>query len=115
VSSRRLGSSEVPPRPIVMKLKMDKCYVVMSLKPFRILWKPFDRQFGDVVQSFRNHRDNLEKETALAHMIEEGDERIEQGYERTIARMGREAEEAAKQGKAFHLIMTREADFNCQR
>jgi hypothetical protein len=68
------------------------------LKPFKLLWKPFNQQFGDVIDKFRNHRDNLEKEAGLAHMIEEAGERKAQSDERAIALVGRQAEEAARKG-----------------
>jgi len=70
------------------------------LKPFKLLWKPFNQQFGDVIDKFRNHRDNLEKEAGLAHMIEEAGERKAQSDERAIARVGREAEDATRKGTA---------------
>jgi hypothetical protein len=45
------------------------------LVSLKILWKPFDREFGDVIDSFRAHRENVEREAELSHMIEAGSER----------------------------------------
>jgi hypothetical protein len=36
----------------------------------KLLWKPFDQQFGTVMDDFREHRKNVEKEAALSHMVE---------------------------------------------
>ncbi|KAL9118913.1 MAG: hypothetical protein Q9187_004535 [Circinaria calcarea] len=37
---------------------------------FKLLWKPFNQQFGKVMDNFREHRKNVEKEAGIAHMIE---------------------------------------------
>jgi hypothetical protein len=44
----------------------------IKILPF---WKPFDREFGEVLNKFRVHRDNVEKEANLCHMIEEANSR----------------------------------------
>ena len=36
----------------------------------KLTWKPFDRQFGDILDNFRNHQKSIEKEAGLSHMIE---------------------------------------------
>ncbi|KAF4633554.1 hypothetical protein G7Y89_g4566 [Cudoniella acicularis] len=41
----------------------------------KLLWKPFDRQFGTVMDDFRQHRNNVEKEANLSHMLEAKDAR----------------------------------------
>lgn len=47
-----------------------------SLKiAFKLTWKPFERQFGQQIQSFREHRKTVEKEAGLSHMIEAADSR----------------------------------------
>ena len=42
---------------------------------FRLLWKPFDRQFGQRMDEFRIHRKNVDKEAGLSHMVEAADAR----------------------------------------
>ena len=42
---------------------------------FKLLWKPFESQFGQQLDNFRNHRKNVEKEAGLSHMIEAADAR----------------------------------------
>ena len=44
----------------------------MTLK---LLWKPFDVQFGQQLGGFREHQKNVEKEAGLADMIEAADAR----------------------------------------
>lgn len=42
---------------------------------FKLIWKPFERQFGRYVEGFRQHRKSVEKEAGLSHMIEAADSR----------------------------------------
>ena len=42
---------------------------------FKLLWKPFESQFGLQLDNFRNHRKNVEKEAGLSHMVEAADAR----------------------------------------
>ena len=42
---------------------------------FKLIWKPFDNQFGQQLDNFRNHRKNVEKEAGLSHMVEAADAR----------------------------------------
>ncbi|KAL8727649.1 MAG: hypothetical protein Q9166_005885 [cf. Caloplaca sp. 2 TL-2023] len=42
---------------------------------FKLSWKPFERQFGQQIDSFRAHVRNVEKEASLSHMIEASDSR----------------------------------------
>lgn len=42
---------------------------------FKLTWKPFERQFGQYIDAFRQHRKNVEKEAGLSHMIEAADSR----------------------------------------
>ena len=44
----------------------------MTLK---LLWKPFDLQFGQQLSAFRRHSKNVEEEAGLANMIEAADAR----------------------------------------
>ena len=37
---------------------------------FKLIWKPFKKQFGQQIISFREHRKSVEKEAGLSHMIE---------------------------------------------
>lgn len=48
----------------------------------KVLWKPFDEQFGDVLDKFRRHRRLAEEEARLAEMIESAQERAEASKER---------------------------------
>ena len=38
-------------------------------------WKPFEKQFGERIRSFREHKKNIEREAGLSHMIEEAEAR----------------------------------------
>ena len=42
---------------------------------FKLTWKPFESQFGQKLDNFRNHRKNVEKEAGLSHMVEAADAR----------------------------------------
>ena len=42
---------------------------------FKLMWKPFDSQFGQQLDNFRNHRKNVEKEAGLSHMLEAAESR----------------------------------------
>lgn len=42
---------------------------------FKLIWKPFDRQFGQRMDEFRVHRKNVDKEAGLSHMVEAADAR----------------------------------------
>ena len=41
----------------------------------KLLWKPFDSQFGSRLQAFRDHMDTTQKEVSTSHMIEAADSR----------------------------------------
>ena len=42
---------------------------------FKLIWKPFESQFGQQLDNFRTHRKNVEKEAGLSHMVEAADAR----------------------------------------
>lgn len=42
---------------------------------FKLTWKPFERQFGEHIERFRQHRKSVEKEAGLSHMVEAADSR----------------------------------------
>lgn len=37
---------------------------------FKLIWKPFERQFGQYLEGFRQHTENVEKEAGLSHIVE---------------------------------------------
>lgn len=41
----------------------------------KLLWKPFETQFGQHLTAFRIHLNNVEKEAELSHMVEAADAR----------------------------------------
>ena len=50
--------------------------LVINLKIFyRLVWKPFDRQFASYMRKFRDHERTVEKQAKLADMIESADSR----------------------------------------
>ena len=50
--------------------------LLTSLKVgFKLMWKPFESQFGQQIDNFRHHRKNVEKEAGLSHMVEAADAR----------------------------------------
>ncbi len=42
---------------------------------FKLVWKPFERQFGSRIEAFRDHQKDMEKDVLLSHMIEAADSR----------------------------------------
>ena len=40
-----------------------------------LVWKPFERQFGSLLQRFEEHKKIAEKEVSISHMIEAADSR----------------------------------------
>ncbi|KAH0566013.1 hypothetical protein GP486_000585 [Trichoglossum hirsutum] len=42
---------------------------------FKIPWRTFDRRFAEVLDQFRIHRENVEKEAGLSHMVEAAEAR----------------------------------------
>ncbi|EPS38865.1 hypothetical protein H072_7365 [Dactylellina haptotyla CBS 200.50] len=50
----------------------------------KLIWKLFEKQFGDVMDRFRRHKANVEKEAGLSHMIEASRERQAQEDERRL-------------------------------
>ena len=42
---------------------------------FKLVWKPFERQFGSHIETFRHHQEDMEKDVLLSHMIEAADSR----------------------------------------
>ncbi|KAM0798419.1 hypothetical protein BDR22DRAFT_808989 [Usnea florida] len=60
----------------ILKFCSDAKAVFRPLKiSFKLLWKPFDLQFGQRLSSFREHQRSVEKEAGLANMIEAADTR----------------------------------------
>jgi hypothetical protein len=49
--------------------------VVNSKIALKLAWKPFDRQFGHIIEDFRHHRKTVESEAAVANMIEDANSR----------------------------------------
>ena len=41
----------------------------------KLSWKPFEQQFGKVIDGFRAHVKNVQKEVSLSHMVEASDSR----------------------------------------
>lgn len=41
----------------------------------KLLWKPFDQQFGKTIEDFRKHLKMVDKEAGLSHMVEAHDAR----------------------------------------
>ena len=46
-----------------------------SVSALKVIWKPFDEQFGDVLKRFRYHEGNVVSLVSLGHMIAAADER----------------------------------------
>lgn len=41
----------------------------------KLTWKPFERQFGEIIESFREHEKTVDKEVTTSHMIEAANSR----------------------------------------
>lgn len=70
----------------------------------KILWKPFHKQFGGVLDDFRKHRRNVERQASLSHMIEAAGEREAQSNERTRAQLQRATDNDIQKGMVFWLV-----------
>ena len=42
---------------------------------FKLTWKPFEREFGEIITRFRKHQKSVEQEAGLSHMIEAANSR----------------------------------------
>lgn len=62
---------------------------------FKLLWKPFDLQFGQQLSSLREHRKSVEKEAGLANMIEAADARA-------VMLADQKQLEKRRQGQLYH-------------
>ena len=49
--------------------------VVNSKIALKLAWKPFDKQFGNILDDFRHHRKSVESEATVASMIEDANAR----------------------------------------
>ncbi|KAK6526491.1 hypothetical protein TWF694_005075 [Orbilia ellipsospora] len=85
----------------------------------KLAWKPFEKQFGDVMGRFRRHKANVEREAGLAHMIEASKERAAQADERRLQQSGRSIvlqqkidEEARRKKKRWDFIIARLCPYN---
>ncbi len=71
---------------------------------FKPIWKSFGVQFGEVIENFRRHKENVEREAGLSHMIEVADERMAQRDERAVAFRRRKAEDKEKRGAYSSML-----------
>lgn len=71
-----------------------------------ILWKPFDRQFKEVIDNFHKHKTSVERQAHLSHMIEAAGERGAQSDERMLAEIHRGAEIAMQRGRILFFNTT---------
>ena len=69
----------------------------------RSIWKPFKERFGQQMSNFREHRDNVDREANLSHMLEKADRRA-----LPAARRVEDARE--KQGRYSPSIFGQSAD-----
>lgn len=68
------GTIYFKPHRIVTRLLTALLTPVVNLRiSLKMTWKPFDRQFGEHLRKFREHRKSVEKEAELSHMIESAD------------------------------------------
>ncbi|KAI9857597.1 MAG: hypothetical protein M1813_008189 [Trichoglossum hirsutum] len=58
----------------------------------KFLWKPFNEKFAAILGTFRNHKENVEKEAGLAEMIEACEARAAEQENRELERMERKQE-----------------------
>lgn len=58
----------------------------------KFLWKPFNEKFAAILGTFRNHKENVEKEACLAEMIEACEARAAEQENRELERMERKQE-----------------------
>jgi metal-responsive CopG/Arc/MetJ family transcriptional regulator len=58
----------------------------------------FRQLIREVVEKFRNHKENVEREAGIAHMIEAADERAAERDARSAALVQREADAREKKG-----------------
>lgn len=65
---------------------------------FKLMWKPFESQFGQQIENFRNHRNSVEKEAGLSHMVEAADARA-------LALANHLQLEKAKKGARLEIVL----------
>ncbi|KAK6359991.1 hypothetical protein TWF696_001112 [Orbilia brochopaga] len=88
----------------------------------KLLWKPFEKQFGDIMDRFRRHKENVEREAMLSHMIESSEERKAQADERKLQKAERNLalqkqleDEARRRGERWNLILSRLCRYNYEK
>lgn len=82
---------------------------------FKLLWKPFDRQFGQRMDDFRIHRKNVDKEAALSHMVEAADARAVDIINRLQVNKEREDNERRRILAMLSSLKYDEKQRKCQR
>ncbi|KAK6502864.1 hypothetical protein TWF481_007904 [Arthrobotrys musiformis] len=94
--------------------KTNKIFSPSLKVGMKLLWKPFEAQFGHFMDNFRRHKANVEREAGLAHMIESSREREAQGQERqleqaerNLARQKRIEEEKRRKKARWYLILSK--------
>ena len=77
-------------------METDSTTAEATLKiTLKLLWKPFDLQFGQQLSNFREHQKSVEKEAGLANMIEAADARA-------MMLVDQKQQEKRRQGQMYH-------------
>ncbi|SLM35735.1 P-loop containing nucleoside triphosphate hydrolase [Lasallia pustulata] len=66
----------------------------------KLLWKPFDQQFGKTIEDFRKHLKIVDREAGLSHMVEAQDARAVERFNRM------QIEKERKEDERLRLLST---------
>ncbi|KAK6334822.1 hypothetical protein TWF718_010268 [Orbilia javanica] len=88
----------------------------------KLLWRPFEIQFGQFMENFRRHKANVEREALSAHMIESSEEREAQteerrlqNAERSLARQDRIEEERRRKEARWKFILLKLCPYDYEK
>ncbi|KAH8154666.1 uncharacterized protein LAJ45_01195 [Morchella importuna] len=76
-----------------------------GLRALKVVWKPFDQEFGSRIDRFRMHSERVDVEAQIAHMAEQANENRRQGNEREAQALERHA---AAKGRERQLLLHKE-------
>lgn len=72
------------------------------MRALKVVWKPFDEEFGNRIDKFRIHSERVDMEAQIAHMVEQANENRRQGNEKDAQALERHA---AAKGRDRQLLL----------
>lgn len=78
----------------------------------KLIWSSFEDQFGEFIDSFQRHKENIERDANLSHMMAQQKEReaqeierLKQEQERALALAARQAEESHRRSMFRYMVV----------